>query len=110
MELVEGALAGKDAAVHALAGKWYINTRDEDGWTSLLLALRAGHESTARRTDFRGANVKDITGHGKETALILSAAARTPSMVKQTIREGPLRKALPRHCRSGESTPLLVWG
>ena len=98
--------------------KRFLNTRDEDGWTSLLLALMAGHESTARELIARGANLKDITGHGKETALILAAAARTPNMVKHLLELGmhvdaidsrgwtSLRIAV--QCNDSVSTNLLI--
>ena len=98
--------------------KKFINIKDENGWTSLLLALRAGHVEVANELIDRGGNINDRTFHGGDTALMLAAAARTPTVVKRLLSLGlhvdavdvrgwtALRIAV--QCNDAESTKILV--
>jgi hypothetical protein len=63
----------------------FINIKDENGWTALLLSLRAGHVEVANELINRGANIRARTRHGGDTALMLASAARIPSMVSRLL-------------------------
>ena len=66
--------------------KKFINIKDENGWTSLLLALRAGHVDVSNELINRGANIHARTRHGGDTSLMLAAAARIPTMVIRLLK------------------------